>query len=325
MNCEEFIEKQVKFMYGKYYEEIIKNNIIYLDKNEIKENILPKNWNTGKYYCMISDILNNNYHVNNLHGNGINNHKYICEKIQKYWDKNKDPNGYVLVFNWHDFMYFDDFILCHNRKYKNSNYILFQLVNYYEPKNIKIDDSNEFKNKNNKLMWRGQSSGRHILNLNTRCNVVINNFNIHPNIDIGFSELIYKVYHDNKELLEHYLKNKLTKTEMLESKFILNLDGNDIATSFPWVLASNSCPLHNYPFDSETYIFGSGILPYVHFVPIKSDGSDLLDQYNWCINNLDKCEEIANNGKEYTKNYIDEEIYEKMIQRFIELYPLKIK
>ena len=58
--------------------------------------------------------------------------------------------------------------------------------------------------------------------------------------------------------------------------------------------------------------------PYFHFVPIKNDSSDLVKIYN-----LNKCEEIANNGKKYIKKISDN--YKLIIKRFIELYPLLIQ
>ena len=36
--------------------------------------------------------------------------------------------------------------------------------------------------------------------------------------------------------------------------------------------------------------------PYIHYIPIKSDLSDLLEKIKWCIDNDEKCKEIANNA-----------------------------
>jgi hypothetical protein len=86
-----FIENTVKFMYGKYYNEIINNKLIYINKDEIKKNI-NMIWNKDKYYCYLQDIFNNE-HNNNVYNknirdlNTINNHEYICILIKKYWKK----------------------------------------------------------------------------------------------------------------------------------------------------------------------------------------------------------------------------------------------
>jgi len=116
-------------------------------------------------------------------------------------------------------------------------------------------------------------------------------------------------------------KAHLDRSQQITFKFILNIEGNDVASSFPWALASNCCPLHNFPFNYEFYTFGLGLEPYKHFVPINSDGSDLLEKYNWCLSNLDLCEEIARNGKIYMENYLREDLYDQVIERFFDLYP----
>jgi hypothetical protein len=64
--------------------------------------------------------------------------------------------------------------------------------------------------------------------------------------------------------------------------------------------------------------------PYVHFIPINNDGSDLVEKYNWCINNLNKCEEIANNGKIYMEKYTRDDLFEEVMVRFFNLYPKTI-
>jgi hypothetical protein len=116
-------------------------------------------------------------------------------------------------------------------------------------------------------------------------------------------------------------KNTVSKKEQMHNKFILNIEGNDCASSFAWSLSSNCCPLHNYPFTWETYIFGSGLEPYVHFIPIENDGSDLIYKYHWCMNNLEKCNEIANNGKKYMEKYLIVDVYDRIMNRFFNLYP----
>jgi hypothetical protein len=321
----DFIENTVKFMYGKYYDDIINNKIITIDKNEVKPNTYMKEWNAGHYYCMISDILNNNIFVENMHGHNYFNHNYISTIIQKYWKK--DNKNYILKFNWHDWMMLNEFILTHNRRFNTFDQVLFPLINYTDKDSMKIDDDVEFVNKSNTIIWRGAVSGRHILNYNIRCNIVLNNFNIDKNIDIGFitsnnaPKENFQVYNDNKTLLDNYFKQILTMKDIIKHKFFLSISGQDCASSFPLALLSNCCPLHNYPFESINWIYGE-LEPYIHFVPIKNDGSDLLEIYNWCICNLDKCEEIANNGKIYMEKILNN--YEEILKRFIELYPLVV-
>jgi len=297
----DFVIKQIKFMYGKYYEEIIKNK-------HINDNI--KNGD-----ITIENILNDK----NIKDNGS-----IIYLVKKYWKKTN--LNYFLRCDWRDCIKKNDFIITHNRQYKTNDQVIFLKSGYTTPEAMYIEDKIDFKFKKNSIIFRGATSGCFNMNSNIqkvlRVKFMNNNFNINKNIDIGFSRFI-GLTDENKTILNKYYKEPLSKNIQLEYKFILNIEGNDYASSFPWVLASNCCPLHNYPFSWESYIFGQDLLPWIHFIPVNNDGTDLLEKYNWCIQNLEKCEEIANNGKKYMEPYLDKILNEKILKYFFELYPLR--
>ena len=221
-------------------------------------------------------------------------------------------------------MNYNEFILTYNRIYNHREQVIFPLRGYHLPNDccMKIEDNIGFKQKNNKLFWRGSTTGTDELHHNKRYNIVSKNINIHENIDLGFNNFCQGVYLNNQNAFNNLYKSTIDKMEQIQFKFILNIEGNDCASAFPWVLTSNCCPLHNYPFTYETYIFGLGLEPYVHFVPINNDGSDLLEKYEWCLNNLDKCEEIANNGKIYMEKYQRLDLLDAIMLKFFDLYPL---
>jgi hypothetical protein len=306
---QKFVYNQLKFMYGKYFDIAINNQTI------------NSNFLEGDVY--ISDILKNN--VNKIVKGERNN--YLFYFIEKYWmTKIKNPDKYILR------IYFEDridknlnkeFYITHNRLYNTDNEVLFPLKGYHNPIHLMANDNILFKNKNNKIIWRGSSTGSNDINNNIRYIIVSKNFSVSKNIDIGFSNFCQCVYDNNKIKFDILKKNSMTKEEIMNYKFILNLEGNDWSSSFLWALSSNSCPLHNYPFNYENYIFGKGLKPFVHFVPIKSDGSDLLEMYHWCLNNMNKCEEIANNGKKYMQQYLDVRLYNIILCNFVNIYPLK--
>jgi len=302
MDNEKFIQTQIQFMYGCYLNNIKSNKYIY-DSFE----------NDDIY---IKDVLNNNYTTNERN-------RAFTNIIKQYWKK--DTDKYILKANWHDNTHYEKFILTYNRLFNKKNQVIFPLYGYQNPSSMYINDTIPFKNKANKLIWRGGSTGDEEIQKNVRYHVVSKNINISNKIDIGFSHFCQCTYENNKNAYSNLLKNNISREEQLNCKFILNLEGNDVGSSFPWALASNCCPLHNYPFKYESYIFGKGIIPYVHFVPIKSDGSDLQSQMKWCFENIDKCEEIAYNGKKYMEQYLDVKLYRKIIEIFIYLYPLKTR
>ena len=52
---------------------------------------------------------------------------------------------------------------------------------------------------------------------------------------------------------------------------------------------------------------------------------DLEEKYEWCLNNLDKCEEIAKNGKKYIEQFLDEEREAKITNLVLRRYVDNVK
>jgi hypothetical protein len=296
----DFVKNQVKFMYGKYYNILINN----------QENMI----NINKENTFTMDDVYNNKHFKYDHRNFEYN-KYFYQLVRQYC--NNDIKTKIFNTDWHDIREYDEFIITHNRLYNNYNQIIFPFNGYNLPNNVKINDTVAFNAKHNKLIWRGNPSGSTNTDINKRINIVSKNFNIHYDIDIGFNNMDQKFI----EKLNPFFKGSVDSINQINNKFILCIEGNDWASNFPWVLSSNCCPLHNYPFTTESYIFGQELKPYIHFVPINNDGSDLLEKFLWCLDNKDKCEEIANNGKKYMEPYLQEDLYNEVLKEFFRIYP----
>ena len=79
---------------------------------------------------------------------------------------------------------------------------------------------------------------------------------------------------------------------MLRHRYLLSVEGNDVATNLKWTLASNSVVLMPVP-TRESFILEGSLTPWVHYVPIKSDTSDLMEKVAYCERNLQHCENIS--------------------------------
>jgi hypothetical protein len=306
INDDEFIDQQIKFMYGIYYNDISENKYIIYSKNND--------------YVLLDDC-NNNVNVGDSH----HRHNMFIQVLKQYWKK-EDNKKYIIRSNWNDKMSYNEFKLTFNRTINNINQVIFPLIDYQSPtilNNLNLDND-DFKLKNNILFWRGSTTGSGEFYNNVRYNIISKNFNINNNIDIGFNNLC-QLNESTRDKYNVYYKSSVNIKDQTKNKFILNIEGNDFSSSFPWALMSNCCPLHNYPFSFETYLFASGLEPYVHFVPVNNDGGDLVEKFEWCLNNLDKCEEIANNGKIYMEKYLRQDLFDKIMEKFFELYPLIIE
>ncbi len=106
----------------------------------------------------------------------------------------------------------------------------------------------------------------------------------------------------NTNNLRFKLANKITNTEKSNYKFILNIDGHVSAFRLSSELSMNSCILL---VKSDYKMWYSDMLvEYVHYVPVKSDLSDLVQIIKWCIKNDKKCEEIAKNATLFFNKYL---------------------
>jgi hypothetical protein len=91
--------------------------------------------------------------------------------------------------------------------------------------------------------------------------------------------------------------------EMINYKYILDIDGNSCTwDATAWKLNSGSVILKTE--SRWRQWFYDDYLPWVHYVPINDDFSNLQEMYCWCEQNQDKCEEIVKNAKQlFQKTY----------------------
>lgn len=121
----------------------------------------------------------------------------------------------------------------------------------------------------------------------------------HPElIDATFSSV-------SEVLLMWFMKNvpnQLWETgqtplcENFNHKYYIAIDGN--ASGFmrgPIILASNTVPIVIESLYRPLYL--DAWVPWVHFVPVKNDQSDLYEKIKWLQDNDLKAQEIAMNGR----------------------------
>lgn len=114
------------------------------------------------------------------------------------------------------------------------------------------------------------------------------------------------------------LVEKLTPYEQSIYKYIINIEGHVSAFRLSFELSMGSVILL---VKSEWKIWFSDILkPYVHYVPVKGDLSDIFTQIDWCRAHDEECKQIAMNGKEFYNNYLLKDgIFDFMQKSLIEL------
>jgi hypothetical protein len=178
-------------------------------------------------------------------------------------------------------------------------------------KNSYIHDIHNIKwnDKINKCVFRGSATGCFIDDKNIRIKALKLSLENSDLLDAGITSLNRKIKKNlNKPLQVISYKTQkvsfMAPEEKVKFKYILNLDGHVSAFRLGHELSLGSVIL--LP-DSDYYLWFSYLLkPFVHFVPVKKDLSDLISQIKWCISNDDKCKQIAENALEFYNKFLCE-------------------
>jgi len=183
---------------------------------------------------------------------------------------------------------------------------------YIDIENIKID----WNNKTDKCIFRGSATGCYIDEKNVRIKATMLSKKYPELLDAGITSFNRKIKKNiGKSLV--VIKPQFNKATFVslqdraKYKYILTLDGHVSAFRLGSEMVLGSVLL--LP-ESEYYIWFSYLLvPYKHYVPVKSDLSDLIKQIEWCKENDKKCKKIADSAKEFYYTYLTEKgVYDYM-------------
>ena len=189
-----------------------------------------------------------------------------------------------------------------------------------------------FQEKNDRLVWRGATTGNfrmdhpnHAPGSRAFIPSVINRVS-NANFDIGYTDVTANIEKSNmlESEIKNYVREKISITDHLKSKYILCLEGNDVATGLKWILGSNSVPVMPHP-TVESWACESLLRPFKHYVPVKSDLSDVEDVYRWCQTHPKRCEQIAINGKAFIAAFLDKALEKRIQRRVAVLYSERVK
>lgn len=98
------------------------------------------------------------------------------------------------------------------------------------------------------------------------------------------------------------LSKKLTPEEQSHYKYIIHICGHVSAFRLSLELSMGSVILL---VESDYKLwFEKLLIPFVHYVPVKKDLSDIFDQIIWCKEHDHECKEIARKAKEFYDTYL---------------------
>jgi len=151
-----------------------------------------------------------------------------------------------------------------------------------------VKDKIGFPDKKDGIVWRGAAYQEHRLRFLEKCSKM-------DFIDAGNTA-------KSKSEEIPFAKPRLSIKDQLNYKFILSLEGNDVATNLKWILSSNSVCIMPRP-KFETWFKEGTLIPNYHYIEIKDDFLDIEDVFARYVNDKDACEVIINNAQDFVSNY----------------------
>ena len=120
-----------------------------------------------------------------------------------------------------------------------------------------------------------------------------------PFIDCGDTRRRDKVT-ENPE--QH--KPLITLYDHLKYKFILCIEGNDVATNLKWTMSSNSVAVMPRP-RYETWFMEGRLIPNYHYIEIRDDFSNLEEKLRYYIAHPQEAKAIARHANEWVRQFLD--------------------
>lgn len=237
------------------------------------------------------------------------------ELLAKY----RNMNGMSAIIHLGEYVPHNNNVLCFCKKDDEKGILIYSPdVMQHVLQRIPYNNQNYNTNWNLKIpkaIFRGSLSGL-INHQNVR---YISNKLSDEYPDLLDAKLLHKDYYylvQNNKYVRYTVKQSknnyyIDMEQQTNYKYILLLDGFVAPWRTVWALNSGSTILKQDSSYKELYY--DELLPYFHYIPIKSDLSDLIDKIIWCQNNDSAAKNIANNALCYAQSkFTLENIFDKL-------------
>lgn len=180
---------------------------------------------------------------------------------------------------------------------ENQNSILLNLdkLRHF----IFLDDIVPFEKKKNKAIFMGKIYGK------------ANRVDFVQKFHNSSTVLCGDVY----KLATQSRHKKLSLWAHLQYKFILTLEGVDVASNLKWVMSSSSIAVMPKP-TYETWFMEGRLVANYHYIEIKSDYSDFEEKIKYYSEHIEESKQIIKNANEYIEQFKNKE-QEKIISYIV--------
>ena len=181
------------------------------------------------------------------------------------------------------------FVKCRpiGENHENSAILKLNQVRHY--RNIK--DPHIYEEKLDKLVWRGSSYRKWRDEfVKMYCN---NSY-----CDVGMVNI------KGTTLDESFYKAPLSREKQLRYKFILSLEGIDVATNLKWIAQSNSLCFMKKP-KHESWFMENTLIPNHHYVEINEDLEDVVSKVEYFTEHPQEAKVIVRNFKSHFCQFLE--------------------
>lgn len=170
-----------------------------------------------------------------------------------------------------------------------------------------VKDMVPFKSKKDACVWRGVARQQH------RIDFLESFYEMDlPFLDAGCT--------DEKAQDKKYHKPFMSVHKQLKYKYILSIEGYDVATNLKWIMNSNSLCFMRKP-RFETWYQEGTLRAGVEYVELRDDYADLPDKISYFNANPEEAEAIIKNANTYFNRFLNpvEEsiVAHKVVQKYL--------
>nr|WP_239090272.1 glycosyltransferase family 90 protein [Marinomonas ostreistagni] len=171
----------------------------------------------------------------------------------------------------------------------NANAVLLKLDAYRHFQFYQ--DPYQFKDKKPQAIWRGMVYQPHRRAF----------------VDLFYNSTLADVGHNDATLAhEPSYKGFMSIQQQFAYRYILSVEGKDVATNLKWAMASNSLVMMRKP-RYETWFLEGRLEPGKHYVLLKDDYSDLEEQIAYYNEHPGEAQAIIANAHQYVAQFLDAE------------------
>lgn len=159
-----------------------------------------------------------------------------------------------------------------------------------------VNDSKTWREKRDIAIFRGDVGNPKDGNVKPNRVAFMNRWYGHPMVDAASI--------DHIDGHPEWQNVKMTIGEHLDYKFVMSLEGNDVASNLKWVMSSNSIAV-TPRLTCETWFMEGTLIPNYHYIEVKEDFSDLEERLQYYIDHPEEAEAIIQHAHEFVAQFQD--------------------